>query len=96
MDRVKRLLALGIDYFLDLTEPGELPPYDLLLPANPPRGGRFIEYVRKPLPDHRVPPEPEMMAEILQHLETALADGHRVYLHCRAGIGRTEPCWVVT
>ena len=32
---------------------------------------------------------PQMMAEILRFLEQALADGHCVYLHCRAGIGRT-------
>jgi hypothetical protein len=82
--RLKFLLAKGVTYFLDLTEPGELPPYDALLPA----GGRHIIYVRKPMRDHSVP-APAAMAEILEYLQRALGAKHCVYLHCRAGIGRT-------
>lgn len=81
-ERIALLLDAGIDFFLDLTEPEELEPYDSALPE-------ATTYVRKPVPDHGVPLEPEHMREILWYLADALADGRCVYLHCRAGIGRT-------
>jgi ADP-ribosylglycohydrolase len=80
--RVASLVDAGFDAFIDLTEPGELPPYDHYLPAR-------ILYVRKPIPDHGVPQSPEIMTEILAEIDAALAADHRVYVHCRAGIGRT-------
>jgi ADP-ribosylglycohydrolase len=81
-ERLRRFLDAGFDYFLDLTAPGELEPYDLALPDH-------VAYVRKPIPDHGLPLEPDHMVEILSYLRDALEDGRRVYLHCRAGIGRT-------
>jgi ADP-ribosylglycohydrolase len=80
-----------------LTQAGELPPYDHLLPTTRPSDDRFIIYVRKAIPDHGVPHSAQAMAEILDYLEIALEVGHRVYLHCRAGIGRTNTvagCWL--
>jgi ADP-ribosyl-[dinitrogen reductase] hydrolase len=87
--RLKQLLEAGVSYFIDLTTPGELPPYDAFLPGGKGPGGRHVMYVRKPIGDHTVPAAPEMMAEILDCLASALAGGYCVYLHCRAGIGRT-------
>jgi len=81
-NRLEQLLAGGIDCFVDLTEPDELEPYSLDLPMH-------IEYLRKPIPDHGVPLEPPHMREILECLDQALAAGRRVFVHCRAGIGRT-------
>jgi hypothetical protein len=43
--RVAALIEAGFDAFIDLTEPDELPPYDLYLPGS-------VSYVRKPIPDH--------------------------------------------
>jgi ADP-ribosylglycohydrolase len=80
--RVASLLEAGFDAFIDLTEADELPPYDIYLPGS-------AHYVRKPIPDHGVPRAPEHMAEIQAEIDAALARGRRVYLHCRAGIGRT-------
>ncbi len=93
--RLGKLLDAGIDCFLDLTEPGELESYEPLL-AKAARGGR-ITYLRHPIRDHGVPDSDAAMREVLAALEAALADGRTVYLHCRAGIGRTNlvaGCWM--
>jgi ADP-ribosylglycohydrolase len=80
--RVAAMIEAGIDTFIDLTEADELPPYDIYLPAS-------AHYLRKPIPDHGVPLHPEQMAEIQAEIDAALKRGRRVYVHCRAGIGRT-------
>jgi len=89
MERLRRLLGAGVTYFIDLTEPGELAPYDTMLPTGKGASGRYVMYARKPIRDHSVPEAPELMAEILEYVERALEQGHIVYVHCRAGIGRT-------
>ncbi|MCC7462992.1 MAG: ADP-ribosylglycohydrolase family protein [Gammaproteobacteria bacterium] len=81
-ERLAGLLAAGVDLFIDLTEPGECLPYDELLPGS-------VYYLRKPIPDHDVPREPEHMRDIQDEIARALTAGRRLYLHCRAGIGRT-------
>jgi len=81
-NRLKRLLASGIECFVDLTQPAEMERYDVDLPVG-------VEYLRKPIKDHAVPEQREHMAEILDCLHDALASGRKVYVHCRAGIGRT-------
>jgi ADP-ribosylglycohydrolase/protein-tyrosine phosphatase len=80
--RLQSLLASGINCFIDLTQEHEQGSYERSLPAS-------VQYLRRPLPDHGTPERPEAMAEILDCLRAALAQGQRVYLHCRAGIGRT-------
>jgi ADP-ribosyl-[dinitrogen reductase] hydrolase len=80
--RLGVLLEAKFDVFIDLTEPGELPPYVSYLPPH-------VAYVREPIVDHGVPAHTAQMTEIMRMLEEFLAAGRRVYLHCRAGIGRT-------
>jgi ADP-ribosyl-[dinitrogen reductase] hydrolase len=80
--RLKSLLDLGINCFVDLTMPHELDDYDGDLPPE-------AEYYRGAIKDHRVPAQPEDMARILDFLQRALGQGRRIYVHCRAGIGRT-------
>ncbi|MGA2564219.1 MAG: dual specificity protein phosphatase family protein [Steroidobacteraceae bacterium] len=80
--RLQRLLAAGIDTFLDLTHQGECPEYRALLPAN-------VRYLRSPILDTEIPEDPAQMRTIQAHLHSELAAGRRVYVHCRAGIGRT-------
>ncbi|MGE0580503.1 MAG: ADP-ribosylglycohydrolase family protein [Steroidobacteraceae bacterium] len=80
--RLAALAALGINAYLDLTVPGELPRYDTELAAG-------VLHVRKPIPDHGVPLEPEHMGEIIAAIDELLGEGRRLFLHCRAGIGRT-------
>jgi ADP-ribosyl-[dinitrogen reductase] hydrolase len=80
--RLGPLLDAGFDGFLDLTEAGEVPPYESYLPET-------VTYVRKAITDHGVPRDAAYMGEILAALDELLAGGRRVYVHCRAGIGRT-------
>lgn len=80
--RLKKLLEAGIDCFVDLTQPEEASGYRDALP-------RGTAYFNRPLPDHGVPAERAHMEAILSYVRRALDSGHRVYLHCRAGIGRT-------
>lgn len=78
---ISALLAAGVTLCIDLTEAGELLPYSPDLP-----GG--IEHLRMPIRDFRVP-IPQRMELILQALDSMLAEGRTVYLHCHGGTGRT-------
>jgi len=94
-DRLRRLLEAGIDCFFDLTAPGELETYEMLLPKSGSRGD--VSYLRMPIQDHGLPEATGQMEAILDELDAVLAKGKRVYLHCRAGIGRTNlvvGCWL--
>ncbi|MBB6094815.1 ADP-ribosylglycohydrolase [Povalibacter uvarum] len=82
MDRIHRLMGAGVDAFIDLTQDGELAPYEPYLPPT-------VAYQRWPIRDHSLPDSPGHMAEILDALDALLAEGRCVYVHCRAGIGRT-------
>ena len=96
MDRLRRFLEAGITCFIDLTEPDESPAYDRHLPFET-SSGRRIDYLRQPIPDHGVPADRVTMDRILALLDDALESGHCVYLHCRAGIGRSAMvagCWL--
>ena len=81
-ERLQRLIDAGVECFIDLTEPGEVKPYDGELPFS-------VEYLRKPIRDHGIPAQRVHMAEILDCLHDAVQSGRCVYVHCRAGIGRT-------
>ena len=81
-ERIERLLQAGIDTFVDLTAPGELPPYHPNLPLS-------IEYERRPVKDHGVPDNFQQMDEIVDVIADAMRRRRAVYVHCRAGIGRT-------
>ncbi len=81
-ERVQRLMAAGVECFIDLTQPNEIERYDSDLPFS-------VEYLRKPIKDHGIPSQREHMVEILDCLHDALQSGRCVYVHCRAGIGRT-------
>ena len=81
-DRLKKLLAAGIECFVDLTKPTELLRYDTFLPF-------YVEYTRNSIKDHGVPGARSQMTEILEHIANSMRAGRPVYVHCRAGIGRT-------
>jgi hypothetical protein len=80
--RLARVRDTGIDYFVDLTEEGELPAYRHLLPFH-------IKYLRCAIADRSVPDDDAQVQKLLADIRTALAAGRRIYVHCQAGIGRT-------
>jgi protein-tyrosine phosphatase/ADP-ribosylglycohydrolase len=86
MERVQRLLRSGINSFLDLTEEGELPGYENLLPG---LTESRVRYHRLPILDHSIPDSPAHMGRILDVIDGELAAGRNIYVHCHAGIGRT-------
>jgi ADP-ribosyl-[dinitrogen reductase] hydrolase len=80
--RLKQLVACGVSVFVDLTEPDECAPYESLLPSS-------AAYVRFAVPDQGIPGYIEDMRRIQAEIAAAIGTGRCVYLHCRAGIGRT-------
>ncbi|MGB8694052.1 MAG: ADP-ribosylglycohydrolase family protein [Steroidobacteraceae bacterium] len=80
--RLQSLVSAGIDCFIDLTEVGEGPAYDALLPKG-------VMYLRHAIRDQDVPRRQSQMRRIQDDIDAALASGRTLYLHCRAGIGRT-------
>jgi len=81
-ERLKKLMGAGIECFVDLTKPTELLRYDTFLPF-------YVEYARKSIKDHGLPTGRSQMTEILEYIANSLRAGRPVYVHCRAGIGRT-------
>lgn len=79
--RLELLLGAGVRCFIDLTQPHELASYRELLPDN-------VVYQNFPMRDHSLPESPLQMREIQRAVANAMSQG-AVYLHCRAGIGRT-------
>ena len=78
-DEIEAVLDAGVDVVVDLTEEGELPGY-----AVPPS----VRHVRHPIADFGCPTSDDLR-ETLDFVDAQLAQGNRVYLHCRGGIGRT-------
>src|SRR5690348_665747 len=60
--RLERLLEAGIESFLDLTDPDEVPPYDKELPFN-------IDYRRNAIQDHGLPASRVQMLQILDSVQ---------------------------
>jgi protein-tyrosine phosphatase len=87
---VRDLVAEGVTLFLDLTEEGELEPYEALVPAS-------VRWRRIPVRDFTAP-APEVVLEALDLIDEELAAGGVVFVHCWAGCGRTGVivgCWLV-
>ena len=81
--RLGALLDAGFDAFIDLTEPGELPPYEPYLPR-----ARALYAQADPRP-WRAARAGAHGARSWPRSTRRSRKGRRVYVHCRAGIGRT-------
>ena len=87
LERLQQLRNAGVTVFIDLTEVGELQEYQSYLPELAERGP--IQHRRFEIPDHDLPATPDVVRRALDAIDQALANGECVYVHCRAGIGRT-------
>ena len=79
----------GIDAFLDLTEAGELFPYEDVLREVAQEFGLDCAYRRLSIRDVDVPEHPARMRNILDQIEQWRSQERRVYVHCWGGVGRT-------
>lgn len=82
LPRLASLYSAGIDSFIDLTEEGELPPYRHLLTAK-------NRYLRSAIVDATVPNNVSQVQTLVMTIREALDQRRGLYVHCRAGIGRT-------
>ena len=86
--RIDALLEAGFDTFIDLTKPNETVAYIRLLLDEAKVYERQVKHHRFAIGDFGLP-TPELMTRILDTLDSELAAGRKVYLHCWGGIGRT-------
>ena len=86
--RIEALLESGFDTFIDLTRPNELWPYEEMLKDEAKIHESEVQHLRFPIGDLGLP-TPQQMKSILDTIDTSLEAGHKIYLHCWGGIGRT-------
>jgi hypothetical protein len=86
--RVDALLEAGMNFFLNLTDPDELPSYMPILLEEARVYDVEVQTLNLPIHDFGLPTRKKMTA-ILDAIDSALASGRHLYLHCWGGIGRT-------
>ncbi|QGG94350.1 ADP-ribosylglycohydrolase family protein [Actinomarinicola tropica] len=84
---VDLLVDAGVRTFVDLTEPGELTPYDHHVTATAEARRLDLRHRRFPIPDFSVLAD-DAYDEILDTIRTESERG-AVYVHCWGGVGRT-------
>lgn len=94
------ILREGIRSFVDLTMPNDQP-YGVQYAAQLTQLGKTskaeVFLSRMPIEDFGIPDKLQMQA-ILDLIDSRIAAGSPVYLHCRAGLGRTGTvvcCWLI-
>jgi hypothetical protein len=87
-DRLRAYLDTGVNFFVDLTRPGEMRPYEDLLRRETVGCGIQAEYRRLAIPDMGVPTRQTMLT-VLDTIDLAVSAGRLVYVHCWGGVGRT-------
>lgn len=86
--KLRLLHAAGVDTFIDLTEDGELEPYESALQTLADEARGAPAYYRLSVRDMGVP-SPAHMHRILDLIEAEQARGRTLYVHCWGGVGRT-------
>jgi hypothetical protein len=87
--KIKQFLAAGIRHFVDLTEGGELVPYDAILSEEAQNSGIEATYQRFPIRDVSVPSDPDHLAEILSAIDRRISEGGRSI--CTVGAAGVAP-----
>ena len=86
--RLDALIEAGFDIFIDLTQDGETLPYAYILEGEAAAYEVHATHYRFPIGDFGLP-TPDQMNATLDQIEEFLETGHKIYLHCWGGIGRT-------
>ena len=95
-ERISRLLDAGVEVFIDLTDPIEVPSYEDILRDEAGARGADVDYMRSPVRDRGLPSNENLLA-VLAAIDAAVGAGRRAYVHCWGGIGRTGTivgCWL--
>ena len=79
-ESLKKLIAAGVEFFIDLTEIDERLPYKSLLPPG-------VWYRQFPIPDASTP-SADTMLRILNTIDAGIVERRVVYVHCVTGVGR--------
>ena len=82
--KIKQFERFGITHFIDLTEEGELRPYDQMLASQ-------MQHIRFPIQDVSIPANIESVKDLIGQIQGILneSDRNKVYIHCWGGVGRT-------
>lgn len=82
--KMKQFESFGITHFVDLTEEGELAPYDKMLYSS-------TSYLRFPIRDVSVPKSMDEVRKLIKHIINIVNNNPeaKVYIHCWGGVGRT-------
>ena len=81
--KILQMHQFGVRHFVDLTEEGEMIPYDHLLPPD-------STHTRFPIRDVSVPDSLDNVLRLIgKIMELSKRDDGYVYIHCWGGVGRT-------
>lgn len=82
-NKIQQMYNFGVRHFIDLTEEGELVPYDSLLSDD-------CTHTRFPIRDVDIPRSTDDVHKLIAHiLELSRRERGSVYIHCWGGVGRT-------
>ena len=83
IEKLRRFYRFGVTHFIDLTEVGELRPYNQL--------DSRMQHIRFPIQDVSIPASIESVKDLIGLIQGILneSDRNKVYIHCRGGVGRT-------
>jgi ADP-ribosyl-[dinitrogen reductase] hydrolase len=96
-EKINRFLEVGVRHFIDLTELGELVPYEAILSEESRAASITATYQRFPIRDVSVPRDAAHLGEILLTIDRRIREGGAVFVHCWGGVGRTGlviACWL--
>ena len=97
-DEIASWHGAGIDTVLSLLTPEEEQSLDLANEASEVKA-RGMDFMQLPIPDREVPGSETEVSAALEKLNSKLASGRNVIVHCRQGVGRSglvAACLLVT
>ena len=86
--RLTSFLLSGIDRYFDLTKENELPAYDAILQEEADAMQIPVVHQRFSIQDLGLPSR-KLMKTLLDSIDQTLDTGHKAYIHCWGGVGRT-------